>query len=377
VLRGATWVAGARPRRETFDVRSVERVLALRLDRLGDLLTTLPALLALRAALPQARIELGVGSWNEPVARRLPFVDAVRIVDAPWSAWGRRRKDSGFLRAWRALAGGNFDLALDFQGDLRVILLMALAGARLRAGYGVTGGRYLLTHEALWDEKRSWYWQNLELVGTILPEAASASLEPYNFVTAEDREEASRLLRERGIEGRPLIGIQPSAGRAIKEWEPLKFSALIDLIAQRGRPGTVVLTGALSDQTLVERIRARCRTPPFVLLGVPLATFAGIVERFDAFVTGDTGPMHLSQAVGTPNVAIFGPSDPVRYGPEPGGRSAALRQVVRRPVFCSPCNMIRRPPPECTELSAPDCISGIAAEEVFAALTAALSNRRL
>jgi ADP-heptose:LPS heptosyltransferase len=378
LLRGATWIAGLQAktaRNEPIDVRNVERVLALRLDRLGDLLTTLPALRALRAGLPHARIELGVGSWNEPVARRLPFVDAVRIVDVPWAAWGRGRREAGFRRARRALAGGAFDLALDFQGDVRVVLLMALAGARLRAGYGETGGRYLLTHEGSWDEKRSWYRQNLELVRAVLPGAAAASLAPYNFVTGEDRDEAGRLLREKGIEGRPLIGVQPSAGRAIKEWEPEKFAALIDLIG-RGRRATVVLTGAASDEPLVEKIRARCETPPRVLLGVPLATFAAVIERFDVFVTGDTGPMHLSHAVGTPNVAIFGPSDPVRYGPEPGG-SAPLRRVVRRPVFCSPCNMIRRPPRECAELPSPECISGITVDDVSAALSAALSDRGL
>jgi ADP-heptose:LPS heptosyltransferase len=256
---------------------------------------------------------------------------------------------------------------------------MALAGARLRAGYGETGGRYLLTHEARWDERRSWYWQNLELVRAILPEAAAASLAPHNFVTGEDRDEASRLLREKGIDGRPLIGIQPSAGRAIKQWEPAKFAELIDLIARNGKHATIVLTGAASDRTLVEEVRARCSTPPRVLLGVPLAAFAAVVERFDVFVTGDTGPMHLSHAVGTPNVAIFGPSDPVRYGPEAESDGAAhlLRHVVRRPVYCSPCNMIRRPPSECAELPAPDCISGIATTDVYAALSAALSNRGL
>jgi ADP-heptose:LPS heptosyltransferase len=374
MLRGATWIAGARPRREHFEVRSVQRVLALRLDRLGDLLTTLPALRALRAGLPRARIELAVGSWNEPVARRLPFVDAVRIVDAPWSAWGQEGKDSGFFQARRGLAGGSFDLALDFQGDLRVILLMALAGARLRAGYGETGGRYLLTHEARWDESRSWYWQNLELVRAILPDSAPASLAPYNFLTAEDRNEANRLLSEKGMDRRPLIGIQPSAGRAIKQWEPAKFAELVDLIARDGKGRTVVLTGAASDKKLLEEIRARCSTPPHLLLGVPLAPFAAVVERFDVFVTGDTGPMHLAHAVGTPNVAIFGPSDPVRYGPEPDG-TPPQRHVVRRAVFCSPCNMIRRPPRECAELPAPDCISGIQTSDVHAALSAALSNR--
>jgi ADP-heptose:LPS heptosyltransferase len=75
--------------------------------------------------------------------------------------------------------------------------------------------------------------------------------------------------------------------------------------------------------------------------------------------------MHLSHAVGTPNVAIFGPSDPVRYGPD---ASLGLRRVVRRSVYCSPCNMIRRPPLECTRAITPECISTVTVEQVLQAV---------
>ncbi|HJS74888.1 MAG TPA: hypothetical protein VJ921_11420, partial [Vicinamibacteria bacterium] len=184
LLRGASRVAGLRPGRDLPGLGNVESVLAMRLDRLGDLLTTLPALELLRKALPSgARLELAVGSWNEPVARRLPFVDAVRVVDAPWSAWGAK---ASFGSARAALGRDAFDLALDFQGDVRVLLLMALSGAKLRAGYGDTGGDYLLTHRARWNERRTWYEQNVDLVGELFPEVVPAGpIGPYNFLSDE------------------------------------------------------------------------------------------------------------------------------------------------------------------------------------------------
>jgi len=357
LLRGASRLTGLRPGRDLPDVQSVESVLALRLDRLGDLVTTLPALELLRKSLPGARLELAVGSWNEPVARRLPFVDRVRVVDAPWSAWGKKASFGG---ARAALGPDPFDLAIDFQGDVRVLLLMALSGAKLRAGYGDTGGEYLLTHRGRWDEKRSWYDQNLDLVRTLFPEIApSGPVFPYNFVTDEDRREAALLL---DAPKRPLIGIHPSAGRALKEWEPEKFAALADRLSEFA---TVVLTGSDSDRPLVERIFERTTARPAKLLGLALATFAAVIERLDAFVTGDTGPMHLSHAVGTPNVALFGPSDPLRYGPDD---SFGLRRVVRSAVYCSPCNMIRRPPAECRRARTPECISTITLDPVLRAV---------
>ncbi len=361
LLRGVSLVSGLGPKRTRPDVRSVESVLALRLDRLGDLVTTLPALELLKKALPQARVELAVGSWNEPVARRLPFVDRVRVVDAPWSAWGGK---ASFSAARAALGQTPFDLAIDFQGDVRVILLMALSGAKLRAGYGDTGGGYLLTHRGRWDEKISWYEQNVGLVRSLFPEIApSGPVRPYNFVTDADRREAALLLDE---SKRPLVGIHPSAGRTLKEWEPSKFAALADRLSE---VATVVLTGSEGDRPLVERIFESTASRPAKLLGLELAAFAALIERLDVFVTGDTGPMHLSHAVGTPNVALFGPSDPIRYGPD---ESLGLCRVVRTSVYCSPCNMIRKPPAECAAVPTPECLKTIGLEQVLRAVRDAL-----
>lgn len=359
MLRLASPVLGLRPARSSLTVRDARRILALRLDRLGDFITTLPALKALREAAPEAHLELAVGSWNEPIARRLPFVDSVRIVDTPWAAWGKKVTWSD---ARAQLAGDAPDLAIDFQGDVRVLLLMASTRAKLRAGYDDTGGSYLLTHRGRWDETRSWYWQNAELVRALFPDA-ECDLRPISFVTPEDREQASSLV---GESSRPLVGIHPSAGRALKQLPVEKFAALADQLSDRAR---VILTGAAGDRALVESIADKATSKPETLLGTDLATFAAVVERLDVFVTGDTGPMHLSHAVGTANVAIFGPSDPVRYGPE---ESFGLRRVVQEPVYCSPCNMIRRPPSECAEAEAPECIAGISVNKVLDAVTEAL-----
>jgi ADP-heptose:LPS heptosyltransferase len=362
LLRGASRAFGLRPKRDLPDVRSVGSVLAMRLDRLGDLLTTLPALELLRQALPKARIELAVGSWNEPVAQRLPFIDRVRVVDAPWSAWGG---NASFRGARSALGRDPFDLALDFQGDVRVLLLMALSGAKLRAGYGDTGGDYLLTHRGRWDERMSWYEQNVSLVRALFPAVIPPQpIRPYNFVIDEDRRGAAPHLE--GLK-RPIVGLHPSAGRALKEWEPEKFAELADGLSEIAG---VVLTGSESDRPLVERILARTRSRPAKLLGLPLLTFAAVIEAVDVFVSGDTGPMHLSHAVGTKNVAIFGPSDPVRYGPD---ESFGLRRVVRSAVYCSPCNMIRRPPAECLRAITPECLSTVTVDPVLRAVQEALA----
>ena len=365
LLRGASKVLPLRPTQEPQHVVDIERVLCLRLDRLGDLLTTLPALRALRCVAPNARIELAVGSWNEPIAKRLPFVDAIRIVDTPWSSWGKR---ASLYKAYSALKSTSPDLALDFQGDFRVLLLMAMIRPAFRAGYGETGGSYLLTHRVRWDESKSWYWQNYEAVKTVYPDVQE-DFQPFNFVNEEDRVQARALLdREIDPQRRPIVGLHPSAGRRLKQWEASKFAALIDRLSNKV---TVVVTGESVDRPLIESILIKARSKPKVIVGVSLTTFAAVVEDFDVFVSGDTGPMHLSHAVGTPNVAIFGPSDPVRYGPN---EPQTVRSVVRTPLYCSPCNMIRHPPRECTVRPTPDCITGVSLEQVLLAINDALGK---
>ncbi len=92
-----------------------------------------------------------------------------------------------------------------------------------------------------------------------------------------------------------------------------------------------------------------------------LPLLAAILERCRLLITGDTGPMHLAAFVGTPIVAIFGPSDPIRYAP-----LASPHRVVQIDLPCAPCNRIRLPPARC-QGHTPDCLEGVTADAVYAA----------
>ena len=95
---------------------------------------------------------------------------------------------------------------------------------------------------------------------------------------------------------------------------------------------------------------------------------ANVIARLDLFLSPDTGPMHMACAVGTPSVSVFGPSDPVRYfsggDPAPGGRPGSRHVVIRGDLWCSPCNLIRIPPQECSGAEGPECLRLVTAEEV-------------
>jgi ADP-heptose:LPS heptosyltransferase len=192
--------------------------------------------------------------------------------------------------------------------------------------------------------------------------AQGSSLAERLKIPEEARRRAAELI------GPPLpekvtIGIQPAAGRQIKEWEPARFAEVGAELA-RHRAAQIVLIGSLSDRPVLDRTRATWPSDlPLTELPVEtdLVVLAAVLERLTLFITGDTGPMHLASAVGTPVLAIFGPSLPTRFAP-----LSRRSRIVRIDIPCSPCNLMRRPPDRCVG-HVPDCLAGIGSSQVLKA----------
>jgi ADP-heptose:LPS heptosyltransferase len=343
------------------------RILCLRLERIGDLLLTAPALAALHAALPGATIDLVVGSWNRDLAAAMTGVAAVETVDAAWLARGGNGVSPLGLAMhaarWRRR---RYDLAINFEPDIRSNLALAVAGARWTAGFASGGGGPLLDVALDYDIAAHVTDNAIALVEAVTNHSgADASAAPILSIPPATRAEAERLLSR--FDGMTTIGLQVSAGRAIKQWPEDRFRAVAERLVQ-DRGAAVVLTGSPADRAQVDAVLSALPPERAIDLsgGTPLLTVAAVLERLDVFVTGDTGPMHLAHLVGTPIVAIFGPSEPRRYAPR-GSRD----HIVRIDLPCSPCNRIRTPPERCTGHT-PDCLAGIDTERVLAAIDDAL-----
>jgi len=356
-------------------------VLVLRLDRIGDVLMSLPALHALRAALPGARIRLAVGEWSRDIARDAP-VDEVLVWSAPWV--GRRHEGAAtavdLFKAAGSLRSRPPDLAIDLQGDLRAIWLIATTGARARIGYANTGSAAFLTSVVDLNEDVNFVEQNYRAIETAI--GASVPRRPFRWLHDDDERRtrgrarlAAALSAARIHPAGPLIGIHPGAGRSIKEWPIDRYVALSQrLVAEKS--ATLVLTGSESEKALTAVV---ARTNPTAILDLAgeldLQTLAEVMSGFDAFVSGDTSAMHFACALGVPSVAIFGPSDPSRYfsGGALGFGSTVKHIALSPRIWCSPCNLIRRPPEECERAPAPECLTAIDTGAVFDALSEVLA----
>jgi lipopolysaccharide heptosyltransferase II len=348
------------------------RILVFRLERVGDLLMARPGLALLRHRFAEARIDLVVGSWNRPLAGLFPEVDAVQTLDLPWVARGDRSSSASEIlsrvREWRRT---DYDLAVNFEGDIRSHLLLRASGARRRAGFPQAGGGPLLDTVAPYDPHQHSAWNILRLAalagGT---EPTDAALAVPRLVPPPEAQVYATALLERPSPATRLIGVHPSAGRRIKQWPPEALAAVATKLAH-AVPATVVVTGSLADRPIGDAFLAALGPdiPVVDLTGrLDLVQLAAALQRLDLFLGCDSGPMHLAAAVGTPVVAVFGPSDPVRWGPL-GGRAEA----VRVDLPCSPCNRIRKPPERCRDV-VPDCLAFIRPDDVFHAAQRLMSR---
>lgn len=356
------------------------RVLLFRLERIGDLLMTLDAIGAVRRLLPDGELHLVVGSWNAELAGLIPAVDRVETLDVPWLSRGRAPTPPGALAAqaarWRR---EGFDLAINFEPDIRSNLLAAASGAARRVGFASKGGGAFLTHPHLYDPSAHVAANALRLVERTLPSfsrranatgqadespvpceppAASSPLRIPEHAHAR----AERLLAARDRPG-PLIGLNPAAGRAVKEWPAERFATAAARLAER-TPATFVLLGTAAERAHADAVTRALPASirPVDLVGrAPLVDLAAILQRMALLITGDTGPMHLAAAVGTPVLAIFGPTDPRRYAP-----LHTHSTVIHADLWCRPCNRVRRPPARCRGVT-PDCLTGVSVEAVVGA----------
>lgn len=348
-----------------LDRGSVREVLVLRLDRIGDLIMSLPALYDLRRALPQAHIRLAVGAWSESLAKGAP-VDEVLVWSAPWV--GRPSEGASpigeLLRRARALRAARLDLAIDLQGDVRASLLMWRSGARARVGYANTGGAYLLSHVVPLDERVSWVEQNRRAVAVAVGPGDGAAR--FDALSQADRDFVKNLLQNLHLEEkRPLVGLHPSGGRPVKQW-PVERWAEVGSRLQQKLGATLLVTGTQADGPLAAALAKAMPKKPVDLTGrLSVRETLALIAGLDLFLSSDTGPMHMACAVDTPSVSVFGPSDSARYFSGGDGRSGSRHVVVKPELWCSPCNLIRKPPQECAGEEPPECLRLVSVDAVY------------
>jgi heptosyltransferase II len=330
----------------------------------GDAVMTLPALRALRRALPDARITLLAKPWVSAVFEREGICDRILLYEL-----GRPRV-AGLRKMAAELRVQHFDAALLLQNAFEAALIARWAGIPLRAGYARDGRSALLTHAVsvpgrfeIPAHECYYYLELLRRLGIIdeLPQVSEIVLDhPPAPGPSRQRLAAFGLSVE---DGAKIVGINAGAAfGTAKRWPAERFASVGCELARQG--AHVVLFGSPAERPLAEALEREIGPRAFSTAGrTSLADFLDVIAGCDLFLTNDTGTMHLAAAARVPVVAVFGPTDDVATPP----LGPAVR-IVKHPVECSPCKLRHCPIDH-------RCMLGVTVEQVLAACAEALAHQ--
>lgn len=339
-------------------------ILIVKLSAIGDVIHTLPSLTALRKLYPEAHITWVVEEAAAGLVKNHPLLNAVLISRRKsWIKYLRKGEFSRPLREMRTflreLRKRPYDLVIDFHGLLKSALIVLFSGGKRKLGYDS-----LQELSGLFYNEKIPEDMNKHAVDRYLdfPRHLGAKIAKAQFILPSDNAAQTRiqsLLEKYHLENKKFIAVNPVAYWETKLWDDEKFAGLADLIKTKLNM-EVVFTG--SEKESIEKITTRMQAKAVNLAGeTTLPELAYLYQKALLLVTTDSGPMHLAAAVGTPVVALFGPTDPQRTGPYGDGHV-----IIRIDLPCSPC--LRK---ECPTTK---CMQDILPEQVLAAIEGKLEG---
>jgi lipopolysaccharide heptosyltransferase I len=326
-------------------------ILIVRLGALGDVVHAIPAAAALRAAFPAATIDWLVD------AKHRAIVDLATPVDRTFAL--ERATFAGWTAVLRELRRTAYDIAIDLQGLMKSAVLARASGAARVVGFSIWHLRektarpfYSDAHDA---EGGHVIRKNLRLL-----QAVGVDNAEIRFPLADVASPALDELRRRLPPERGFALVNAGAAWPNKRWPPDRFGELSAFIADACGLTPVVLWGP-GEEALVDAVVAASSGTAVRAPATGLAALGALARASSLVVSGDTGPLHIATAVGTPTVSLFGPTDPERNGPY-----APDDVVVSKYESCG-CHYDRR----CHE---PEwCLGGVGVPEVCAAVQQRLS----
>ena len=306
--------------------QSARRILVVRLDNLGDVLVTSPAIHAVKASLPGSELCLLASPVGAQIARLHPDIDEVIVYEAPWmDPWQKLPQSSKREQQMIAMIKERqFDGAIIFtsyhQSSLPSAYLCYLADIPLRLAASIDGpGSLLTTRHKHPDRMMHEVERGLDLVHAIGISTSACDL--VLKVPGKARDDVYEFLSVHNVDPfRLLVVIHPGCSMPARTYPSDMYARVIDLAIER-LGATVVLTGTQDEQALVEHImdevQEHHRSAILACAGsLPFPDFCALIEAADLMITNNTGPMHIAAAVKTPVVALFALTNPPgQWGP--------------------------------------------------------------
>jgi lipopolysaccharide heptosyltransferase I len=296
------------------------RILIVKLGSIGDIVHTLPALAAIRRAMPQANISWVVEHRSAEILRDNPILD--RLIEVDTKALRRGLVSGETLRAprqqLRQLRASAFDLALDFQGLIKSASIARLSGARRIFGFSrdslrEPASRILLSKSIPISKNSHVIRKNLGLVHGALGIPVPQDANDFEFPIATTSDHKAEGQNAALGAGENYAILNPGGGWPTKLWSAERFGRLADELWSHHGLHSLITYGP-GEAELANKVLATSQSGKACAVSLSLKGFYELAKRAQVYVGGDTGPTHLALAAGTPIVGLFGPTEWWRNG---------------------------------------------------------------
>ena len=288
--------------REQFDLDQIRRILILRMGPLGETLLTTPVIRALRRRFPEAYIAYMVAPGREDLVSENPNLDEVITysVSIPKLIYNMAKR--------------SFQMVVILQPTFRLVLHTFLARIPFRIGFETNSGKGRLLHVAVPNNidqhEAARYLDVVRGIG-IEPD----SEEPEMFVSPTAQGWADDFLASVGVSSdRPLIGLNPGSGSESRRWSKAGFAQVGDRLHQK-YDAQIFITAGDAEGSLPHDVAGLMSCSPVIVTGITPMQLGAILQKCRLYISNDTGPMHMSTAVKSPTIALFGASNPQQWGP--------------------------------------------------------------
>ena len=290
-----------------------KRILIIRLAPLGETVLTTPVIQALRQHFTEAYIVYMVAPTREDLVSANPHLNEVITYQ------------SSVPKLIHQIHQRKFDIAVVLQPTFRLVLLTFLARIPFRVGFETNSGGKWLLHASVPNNTVQHETQRyLDVVRTIGIEVADD--EPDVFVDDEGKVWRDDFLESKNLnDGRPIIGLNPGAATSYRRWSVDNFATLANMFHDTYDAHIIITTGP-NEGELAHQVQRQMAFSSTIVDDVTLMKLAGLLQRCHLYISNDTGPMHLSTAVKTPTIALFGGSNPNQWGPKWDKHTVIARQ---------------------------------------------------
>jgi len=383
-----------------MNFQGVRKILVIKLRHIGDVLLAVPVFRALREHFGDAHIAALVNSGTEDVLRGNPLVNEILLFERKIKGLSPVKRYLREIQFLEEIRTRGFDMTIDLTGGDRAAILSFVSGARYRLGWrpgkGFPGKRRLYTHLSRPDTGKHMVLQNLDVVSQFGIDTGSLSVDLH--IPENDRALVRAMLLEHKIpEGDTVVHIHPTSRWLFKCWKDEYMAEVIGWLVSQGL--RVVITSSRDPKEInkAKRILSLVSDVTPSLIPTPAGDGAGgvvdlcgkttikqlaaVSEMSSLFFGVDSAPMHIAAAVGTPVVALFGPSGAFNWGPwdnamalsgvqsatfkspysqRSGIQTFGIHTVIQREWGCIPCGS-----DGCEGTKVSKCLDGISPGEVM------------